>query len=120
MAEALVEEIRVGEKQTPESGLKCRQCRSGFVAELYDSNGEFASTSDLFVFDDDSMPDWIAVKVEEVRFLALKKQSSKVHYVAKNSSKLKTLKINKLLVFTSYPFYPLYIPFISSISICRF
>lgn len=65
MAEALVEEIRVGEKQTPESGLKCRQCRSGFVAELYDSNGEFASTSDLFVFDDDSMPDWIAVKVEE-------------------------------------------------------
>ena len=86
MAEALVEEIRVGEKQTPESGLKCRQCRSGFVAELYDSNGEFASTSDLFVFDDDSMPDWIAVKVEEVRLLA-KIRSSKAHYLAKNSSK---------------------------------
>ena len=65
MAEANVEEI-TEQIQTPESGLKCRQCRSGFVAEIYDCDGEFASTDDLFVFDDDSMPDWIAVKVEEV------------------------------------------------------
>jgi len=64
MAEANVEEI-TEQIQTPESGLKCRQCRSGFVAEIYDCDGEFASTDDLFVFDDDSMPDWIAVKVEE-------------------------------------------------------
>ena len=65
MAEACVEEVSE-HIQTPESGLKCRQCRSGFVAELYDCDGEFTTTDDLFVFDDDSMPDWIAVKVEEV------------------------------------------------------
>ena len=64
MAEAVVD-ISEG-PEIPEIGLKCRQCRSGFLAQIFESNGEFVSTGDLFVFDDDSMPDWIAIKVEEV------------------------------------------------------
>ena len=64
MAEAIVEIME--ESDTPESGLKCRQCRSGFLAKIFYTNGEFNCTGDLYVFDDDSMPDWIATKVEEV------------------------------------------------------
>ena len=68
MAEAIVE-ITEPSDLPPEIGLKCRQCRSGFLAKIFDTNGEFFCTGDLYVFDDDSMPNWIAVKVEEVRKL---------------------------------------------------
>ena len=53
--------------ELPDSGLKCRKCRSGFLAEIKHENGDgFKSTSDLFVFSEENMPDWILQKVEEV------------------------------------------------------
>jgi hypothetical protein len=52
-------------KPLPESGIKCRQCRSGFLIEQKEDE-KFQAKNDLYVFKDDSLPDWIMLKVEEV------------------------------------------------------
>ena len=51
-------------QELPNCGLKCRKCRSGFLAEI--EHDGIKSTSDLYVFSDENMPQWISQKVEEV------------------------------------------------------
>jgi len=50
-------------QELPNCGLKCRKCRSGFLAEI--EHDGIKSTSDLYVFSDENMPQWISQKVEE-------------------------------------------------------
>ena len=57
-----------GQLQLPDFGLKCRQCRTGYLAEIKDdpkSQG-FQSTPDRFILNDENLPKWISVKIEEV------------------------------------------------------
>ena len=51
-------------QELPNCGLKCRKCRSGFLAEI--EHDGIKSTSDLYVFSEENMPQWVSQKVEEV------------------------------------------------------
>ena len=57
------------DKKLPESGIKCRQCRSGFLIEVVDSekSESFTSTTDLYLINEEDLPNWVSEKVEEVR-----------------------------------------------------
>ena len=59
--------IMAENQELPDFGLKCKKCRSGFLAESQLQN-DFKSTSDLYVFSEENMPNWIQLKVEEVSF----------------------------------------------------
>jgi len=55
------------DKKLPESGIKCRQCRSGFLIEVVDSekSESFTSTTDLYLINEEDLPNWVSEKVEE-------------------------------------------------------
>ncbi len=52
--------------EQPESGLKCRQCRAGFLVTNHDENHDAQGSGDLFILQDDDLPDWIMARIEEV------------------------------------------------------
>lgn len=55
------------EESLPDFGLKCGQCRSGFLVKISDKNSQgFLTTSDLYVIRDEELPEWISEKIEEV------------------------------------------------------
>ena len=64
MAEAVLP--KKDEHGEHEVGLKCRQCRSGFLVESKESHDLVSSTTDLYLIKDDALPDWISDKIEEV------------------------------------------------------
>ena len=61
LSEKLSEEL--SEEKPEEVGLKCRQCRSGFLVE---SKGTTEATTDLYLIKDDALPEWISDRIEEV------------------------------------------------------
>lgn len=61
LSEKLFEEL--SEEKPEEVGLKCRQCRSGFLVE---SKGTTEATTDLYLIKDDALPEWISDRIEEV------------------------------------------------------
>lgn len=60
ISEKLSEEL--SEEKPEEVGLKCRQCRSGFLVE---SKGTTEATTDLYLIKDDALPEWISDRIEE-------------------------------------------------------
>ena len=69
LSEKLSEELskklseELSEEKPEEVGLKCRQCRSGFLVE---SKGTTEATTDLYLIKDDALPEWISDRIEEV------------------------------------------------------
>jgi hypothetical protein len=61
LSDKLSEEL--SEEKPEEVGLKCRQCRSGFLVE---SKGTTEATTDLYLIKDDALPEWISDRIEEV------------------------------------------------------
>ena len=61
LSEKLSEEL--SEEKPEDVGLKCRQCRSGFLVE---SKGTTEATTDLYLIKDDALPEWISDRIEEV------------------------------------------------------
>ena len=61
LSEKLSEEVY--EEKPEEVGLKCRQCRSGFLVE---SKGTTEATTDLYLIKDDALPEGISDRIEEV------------------------------------------------------
>ena len=65
LSEELSEKLskELSEEKLEEVGLKCRQCRSGFLVE---SKGTTEATTDLYLIKDDALPEWISDRIEEV------------------------------------------------------
>lgn len=68
MAEAIPTKETEEQCLKQEMGLKCRQCRSGFLVESKNESHDplLSSTTDLYLIKDDELPEWISDKIEEV------------------------------------------------------
>ena len=68
MAEAIPTKETEEQCLKQEMGLKCRQCRSGFLVESKNESHDplLSSTTDLYLIKDDELPEWISEKIEEV------------------------------------------------------